>query len=149
MEKGVKRVRQAGAGLTAIGFKPTHLLTSPLVRSHETAKILHEAMGLKLSLKVCDELLPDTPPDKIFPLLDVLPPNARVVCVGHEPYLSEAAGLLLFGKAAAGLTMKKAGACLIHIPEVPGPARGFLHWWLTPLQLRMIGKCRKKRRQSP
>lgn len=141
-EKGAKRVIQAARGLVALDVTPTHLFTSPLVRAHETAKLLQAACRARVSIRICDELLPGAPPDKISPLLDVLPPDACVICVGHEPYLGEAAGLLLFGKPVAGLSLKKAGACLIRIPDVIKTGRGQLQWWLTPAQIRTFGKVR-------
>lgn len=139
-EKGAKRVMQAARGLLSLGIAPTHLLTSPLIRAHQTTTVLHEAFKGKVSTKICDELLPDAPADKILPLLDGLPPDARVICVGHEPHLGEAAGVLIFGKPTTGLSLKKSGACLIHIPNVIKAGRGQLHWWLTPSQLRTLGK---------
>jgi phosphohistidine phosphatase len=67
-----------------------------------------------------------------------LPPDACVICVGHEPHLGDTAGSMLFGKAAAGLTLKKAGACLIRFAEGAKPGRGILEWWLTAGQLRAL-----------
>ena len=139
-EKRAKRVIQAAKGLLSLGIRPTHLVTSPLVRAQETATLLQEGFGARVSTKICDELLPDAPPATILPLLDVLPPRSCVICVGHEPYLGEAAGLLLFGKPTAGLSLKKAGACFIEMPDVIKPGRGRLRWWLTPTQLRTMGK---------
>lgn len=138
-DKGSKRVHQAVAGLLWLDLAPTHIFTSPMIRAHETAKILQAVMRSRASIKIADELLPDAPPDKILPLLEVLPPNAQAICVGHEPHLSEAAGVLLFGKPVGGLTLKKAGACLIHIPDAVKLGRGQLQWWLTPGQLRKLG----------
>jgi phosphohistidine phosphatase len=139
-EKGAKRTRQAVRGLLSLGVMPTHLLTSPLARAHETARVVQETFGGKLTVKLCDELLPDAPPDKIVPLLHALPLSACAICVGHEPHLGEAAGLLLFGKPVAGLSLKKAGACLIDLPAAIKAGRGRLLWWLTPGQLRLLGK---------
>jgi hypothetical protein len=45
---------------------------------------------------------------------------------------------MLFGKPAAGLTLKKAGACLIRFAEGAKPGRGVLEWWLTAGQLRAL-----------
>jgi len=140
-EKGMKRTKQVARGLNSLGVSPTHLLTSPLARAHETTLLLQETFGAKLTVKLCDELLPDASPEKILPLLHTLPGNACVICVGHEPHLGEAAGFLLFGKPVAGLSLKKAGACLIELPNAVKAGRGQLHWWLTPGQLRMIGKA--------
>jgi phosphohistidine phosphatase len=139
-EKGIKRTRQVARGLVASGIAPTHLLTSPLARAHETARLLQETFGGKPAIKLCDELLPDASPEKIVPLLHAMPHNACAICVGHEPHLGEAAGLLLFGKPVAGLSLKKAGACLIDLPISVKTGRGRLLWWLTPGQLRVLGK---------
>jgi len=70
--------------------------------------------------------------------LDALPADAVVLCVGHEPQLSLAAGILLTGKPCSGLSLKKAGACLLHIEESVKPAAGRLEWWLTAGQLRAL-----------
>jgi phosphohistidine phosphatase len=140
-EKGIKRTKQAARGLLSLGIAPTHLLTSPLVRAQETARLLQEVFKDAVAVSVCDELLPGAPPDKMLPLLEGLPPDACVICVGHEPRLGEAAGLLLFGKPVAGLSLKKAGACFIEMPVSVKAGRGRLHWWLTPAQLRTLGKA--------
>jgi phosphohistidine phosphatase len=137
-EKGSRRTKQAGEGLLELGIKPTHLLSSPFARAHETAKLLHELFRPRVTVRLADELLPDSPPDKLFPLLASLPPDACVICVGHEPHLGDTAGSMLFGKAAAGLTLKKAGACLIRFAEGAKPGRGVLEWWLTAGQLRAL-----------
>jgi hypothetical protein len=47
-------------------------------------------------------------------------------------------GYMVFGKPSAGLTLKKAGACLIHFADQPRPGRGILEWWLTARQLRAL-----------
>jgi phosphohistidine phosphatase len=140
-EKGIKRTGQVARGLVALGIAPTHLLTSPLARAHETARMLQETFGGKPAIKLCDELLPDAPPDEFLPIVHALPPHACAICVGHEPHLGETAGLLLFGKPVAGLSLKKAGACLIEIPHPIKAGRGRLHWWLMPGQLRSLGKA--------
>ena len=143
-EKGRKKTLQAARGLLALEIDPTHLLVSPLVRARETAQAIHEVFGEELAIKVCDELLPGASPGLLLPLLHALPPKACAVFVGHEPHLGEVAGLLLFGKPVEGLRFKKAGACLIELPTQIKPGRGQLHWWLTPGQLRTLGKGRDK-----
>lgn len=137
-KKGENRVRQAAEGLANLDIRPTHILTSPFLRAHETAQILYHMLKIKTSPRICDELIPDSPPDKLFPLLATLPNDATVICVGHEPHLSEAASLMLFGKPAAALSMKKAGACLITFADHPKPGRGLLEWWMPPSALRAL-----------
>lgn len=137
-KKGENRVRQAAEGLVTLDIRATHILTSPFLRAHETAQILYHVLKVKTSPRICDELIPDSPPDKVFPLLATLPNDATVMCVGHEPHLSEAASLMLFGKPTAALSMKKAGVCLITFAESPRPGRGLLEWWMPPSYIRAL-----------
>ena len=139
-EQGAKRVAQVVAGLIRLDVQPTHILSSPLIRAIETAKIVCRSLRVRSAVQIVDELLPDAPPDRLLSILHNLPPESCVLCVGHEPQLGIAASVLLSGRATASFPMKKAGACLIElsIPEKPG--RGVLRWWLTPDMLREMGK---------
>lgn len=138
--KGKSRTKQAAEGLDTLKLSPTIVLSSPLIRAHQTAEILRETLGVKEGVRLCDELIPDSPADKLLPLLATLPQDACVLCVGHEPLLGELAGMMLFGKPVAGLALRKAGACLIHFGEAPKAGRGVLEWWLLPSQLRTLRK---------
>ena len=137
-DKGVARTRESGKGLLNLRIRPTHILSSPLARAHETAAILQSLIRPKLKIRICAELNPAAQPRTLFALLDALPPDAVALCIGHEPHLSLAAGILLTGKPCSGLSFKKAGACLIHIEESVRPAAGRLEWWLTAAQLRAL-----------
>jgi phosphohistidine phosphatase len=139
--KGAEKTRQAAAGLVRVKLAPTHVLSSPFLRAKETAKLVGDAFRLRGELQLCDELLPDSPPDKLLVLLSSLPEQACVICVGHEPHLGEAAGLMLFGEPVPALSFKKAGACSIRFDAAPKVGRGTLRWCLTPSQLRDLGEC--------
>lgn len=139
--KGAEKTRQAAEGLDRVKLAPTHVLSSPFLRAKETAKLVRDAFRLRGELQLCDELLPDSPPDKLLVLLNSLPEHACVICVGHEPHLGEAAGLMLFGEPVPALSFKKAGACSIRFDAAPKAGRGTLRWWLTPSQLRDLGEC--------
>ena len=138
-EKGRIRTRQSSKGLLALGLLPTHILSSPLTRARETATILRALMSAAPPLRICPELNPDVPPRVVIALLNTLPSDAVVLCVGHEPHLSATAGILLTGKVCDGLSLKKAGACLLHLEGSVRPAKGRLEWWLTASQLRALG----------
>lgn len=143
-EKGAKRVAQVASGLKWLEVQPTHLFSSPLVRAEETARILYTVFGERTVVQQADELLPDAPPDGLLSLLEELPSESCVICVGHEPQLGLAASLLLAGKPSLSFRFKKAGACLIELPSPPKPSRGVLRWWMEPSQLRVLGKKRVK-----
>ena len=141
-ERGAKRVAQAAAGLSRLDVQPTYILSSPLVRAIETAKIAHSSLRVRTAVRIVDELLPDAPPDRLLSILHDLPPESCVLCVGHEPQLGMAASVLLSGRASASFPLKKAGACMIELSAIVKPGQGLLRWWLTPSQLRSIGKRR-------
>ena len=143
-ERGAKRVAQVAAGLQCLEVQPTHIFSSSLVRAVETADILHASLHIPSAVQVVDELLPDAPPDRLLSLFRNLPSKSCVLCVGHEPHLGMAAGVMLAGKPGSAFAFKKAGACLIELPAPPKAGRGILRWWMEPAQLRAMGKRRAK-----
>ncbi|HSL04215.1 MAG TPA: histidine phosphatase family protein [Nitrospiraceae bacterium] len=143
-ERGAKRVAQVADGLNRINVQPTHILSSPLIRAIETAKIARRSLRARSAIHIVDELLPDAPPHRLVTILHNLPPESCVLCIGHEPQLGMAASVLLSGRVSASFSLKKAGACLIELSTPTKPGQGVLRWWLTPGQLRVLGK-----RQQP
>jgi phosphohistidine phosphatase len=139
-EEGKRRVRQVAAGLRRLDLRPTAIYTSPARRAVETAELLHDLLARPSVMLLRDELLPEASPADVVGLLQDLPPKSCVICVGHEPQLGMAASVLLSGRASASFPLKKAGACLIELSSTAKPTRGVLRWWLTPSQLRAIGK---------
>ena len=142
-EYGAKRVRQVVAGLNRLDVQPTHVLSSPLIRAIETAKIAHRSLRVRSAMHIVDELLPDAPPNQLLSIMHKLPSESCVLCVGHEPQLGMAASVLLSGRVSASFPLKKAGACLIELPIQAKPGQGVLRWWLTPAQLRALGLGKK------
>lgn len=138
--RGIEKTRKAAGGLRRLDVMPDLVLSSPYTRAIETAKLVQDALRFRGDLRICDELLPEAPPDKLLVLLGSLPPDAFVVSVGHEPHLGEVAGMMLLGRPVAGLSLKKAGACLIAFDGAPRAGQGALHWWLTPALLRDLRK---------
>lgn len=138
--KGTAKTREAAAGLLRLDVAPTHVLTSPLVRALETAKLIREGLRLKPDVNLCEELRPEAPPEKLLAVLAAYPETACLLCVGHEPHLGEVAGVMLFGKPSPSLSLKKAAACLIQFEGVPKAGRGVLAWWAPPALLRKLGR---------
>ena len=139
-ERGANRVAQAAAGLSRLDVEPTLVISSPLVRAVETAKIVHRSLRVRTAVRIVDELLPDASPNRLLSILHDLPPESCVLCIGHEPHLGMTASVLLSGRASASFPLKKAGACLIELSTPAKSGQGHLRWWLTPSQLRAIGK---------
>lgn len=138
--RGIERTRLAARGLVRLEPSIQTVMTSPLMRAVETAEILEEALGGKVTTEVVEALSPDHPPGKVIERLAALDPDATVALVGHEPLLGALAGALVSG-GRARLTLKKAGACAIEIEGRVALSAGVLEWLVPPKALRrMAGK---------
>ena len=146
-ERGAKRVAQVAVGLRCLDVQPTHILSSPLIRALETAKIVHSSLRVRAAVQIVDELLPDASPNRLLSVLHNLPPESCVLCIGHEPHLGTTASVLLSGRSSAAFPLKKAGACLIELPIHAKPGQGVLRWWLTPTQLRAMEKRARREKK--
>ncbi len=149
-ERGKKRVRQAAAGLAALGCQPTHLFTSPFVRAYDTARLLRTVVCPGLKVETREELAVGANPEQLVRILQALPSDAVVLCVGHEPFLGEVASLALCGQVLPNFPFKKAGAACIEAEGKSRAGQCRLRWWLPPMQLRVLGKrARMKRQREP
>ncbi len=108
---GRKKFTQVAEKLQELDLTFDLIITSPLVRAHQTAEILIDnQLGSQL------ELSSDLKPSGNLPSW-LTAWNARsfdtaistVALVGHEPNLSEWAELLVFGKVCHKLMLKKGG----------------------------------------
>ena len=132
---GVRRSRKAASGLKEFCKVPDRLLTSPLVRARETAKILTEVAGWPRA-EIAPELKPGEGAAAVLTLL-VKDTGKRIAIVGHEPDLSALlTACILKNHSALPIEMKKnAVACL----SFDGRARAgsaVLKWLATPRMLR-------------
>lgn len=143
-EEGVRRVRQVAAGLRRLAVRPTVIYASPARRAADTAQLLHDLLTKPSRMEFRDELLPEAVPTDLLRLLQSRSSESCVICVGHEPQLGMAASVLLSGRASESFPLKKAGACLIELSIPVKPGQGLLRWWLTPGQLRVMGRLKTK-----
>lgn len=134
--KGAIRTRSAARGLRRIERKVDAILSSPLVRAKETARLLSGEMPAA-RLKTLEALVPGTSVRRITEALVAFSTDDTLVLVGHEPDLGRLAGTWLSRSGA--IPLKKAGACAIHFEGAPAPGTGTLEWMLGPRILRRLG----------
>ncbi len=127
-KKGKRRGRRAFRGFAKIA-DPLRIVSSPLVRARQTAKLLARALGHE-GWEEDDDLAPGGDRQA---LLSRLEGSNDVALVGHEPDLSLLAEVL-----AGRIELAKAGAALIEGEPRPGGAH--LVWLLTPLQLARLAR---------
>jgi phosphohistidine phosphatase len=135
---GKKRMEATVRGLMRLGFDVDWIVTSPLLRAVETAKIVASELGGRHPLDVCEDLRPGGSAESLIAFLAKHDDRKRVLVVGHEPDSSEMAGRLIGAGRRAHLALKKGGCCLITFDDFPPKSPGKLIWWLTPRVMRKL-----------
>jgi len=131
-EEGKRKTKKVAQQLCDFGLRFDLILTSPLVRAHQTAEIL-KTVGLASQLEVSAELAPE---GNIYRWLTWLRKwqqtgGTTLALVGHEPNLGEWAEILAWGEAKGHLVVKKAGVIGLQLPETGSPVGQSLLFWLT------------------
>jgi phosphohistidine phosphatase len=137
--EGKEKMREIAAGLDRIEVKLNWVVSSPLVRAHQTARIVAETLSSKPPLELCAALEPGGSPEKLAAFLSQHPERRSVMVVGHEPDLGELAARLIGAGRSAIMPFKKGGCCLITFADFPIKSQGRLMWWITPAILRKLG----------
>jgi phosphohistidine phosphatase len=135
--EGVARLRQVARGLNAIDVSFDQIVTSPLVRTRQTADVFSEDLKSKPPVVTSDALAPAGTPAAVIQEITKHIRKARVALVGHEPNLGELAAQLI--GARSPLAFKKGGICRIDFDTLPPKGAGRLCWFITPKMLRSLG----------
>jgi phosphohistidine phosphatase len=134
---GIRLSRKAAAGLKQFSKVPDRLLTSPLVRARQTARILTDVAGWPRAEEAA-ELLPGGAPLAVLTLLG-RDRSKRVAIVGHEPGLSALLAACLLGDGGTlAVDMKKNAVACVSFDGAPSAGRAVLRWLATPRMLRRL-----------
>jgi phosphohistidine phosphatase len=132
---GKERARRAAAGLKEFSNSPDRLLTSPLVRASQTARILTEFAGWPQPEEV-PELLPGEAAQALWTLLGK-DHSKLVAVVGHQPDLGTLLADCLVGKnGTLTIEMKKNAVACVSFKGSPRSGGAALRWLATPRILR-------------
>ncbi len=134
-DKGKKRVTKAAKGLHSVYPELDLVVTSPLVRAVETAKIVANTYG-DVPTTQLNALAPEAPWDDLLFWLKDQPAGRRIAMIGHEPHLSRWCSWMLCGLQRPFFGFKKGGGCLLKLATPPTPGEADLVWLMTPRQLR-------------
>jgi phosphohistidine phosphatase len=137
-DEGMSRLRKAARGLARLGVTLDVVLTSPLVRTRQTAEIVAAGLDPRPSIVNVDSLAPDGSFAAVMADLEKHSRKTRIGLVGHEPMIGELAARLIGSRHA--IEFKKGAVCCIDIEGVPPAGPGDLRWLLTPKILRALRK---------
>ena len=135
--EGRRKFERGARGLRRLVKSVDVVATSRLVRAVQTGRILQDSYHGVRAVQL-EELAPDEAPAALVGWLR-RQRRQTVAIVGHEPHLSALVELLLTGKPAGFLELKKGGACLLSLPSPPSAGGAELRWLLTAGQLRHLG----------
>jgi|SRR5579862_3341183 len=135
--EGKEEARSVGAALAKLGVKPSHVLTSPLVRARQTAKIAAEQMIFSGKMEILDELTNGTSTPSLLKALRSYASANEIILVGHMPSLSEHLAVLIGAGNAQGLALGKGSVACIELDQLR-MGTGQLRWLTRQKQLREI-----------
>jgi phosphohistidine phosphatase len=129
--EGEVAFRRAAQGLTKLTNPPATVLSSPYVRAWRTAEILQQEAGWPAP-EPFKALEADRQPQDVIDELASAPGGPSIALVGHEPMLSELAGILIGG---GNVELKKGAVARLDVRAL---TRGgaTLRWLLPPKVLR-------------
>jgi phosphohistidine phosphatase len=137
-ERGMSRLRKGARGLVRLGVSLDIVLTSPLVRTRQTAEILAAGLEPRPHITAVDSLAPDGSYQAVLADLEKHSKRARIALVGHEPGIGELAARLIGTRHP--VEFKKGAICRIDVETLPPAGPGSLRWFLTPKILRSLDK---------
>jgi phosphohistidine phosphatase len=143
-EEGLRKMRVGARGLVALGCRARTVLTSPLIRTRQTADLvcaaLEEAVGGDaVEVDETPALKPAAPPEAALRLI-AQRAESELVLVGHEPFLSELLSLMLAGHRRMAIDFKKGGAACVTFADEAAPGKGTLDWLVPPKALRGLAR---------
>ncbi len=134
-------LKRAVRGLARLVAPVGTLASSPALRARGTAELLHAELDPSVELETWAELSPGAVPGPIFErLARSTRRDSSVVLVGHEPTLSEFAGVALVREPIGLLRLDRGGGSCLEFRHAIEPGSARLAWLLTRQQLAVAGR---------
>src|SRR5512140_2284140 len=129
-EKGRRQAKDLGGLLAVIDEPPDLFITSPTVRSVQTAEIVAKALRNRVKVVVDARLGGPLEPAMLNSILDDAGPAYRPCLVGHDPDFSELLGGLI---GTYPIPMRKSSLARIDFPgDDVAEGKGTLRYLLPP-----------------
>ena len=140
--KGRDKMKKIAQGLWELEILLDLILSSPAVRTMETAKILANRLDVKKSKVIPTAHLQVTgyADQLINEINEKYAGVENIALIGHEPYLSNLVSVLLCGQPDISMTLKKGSVCYLSVEGMHYGKCAHLNWLLSPGQLIHIGE---------
>lgn len=112
----------------SLGFRPTVIVSSPVLRAKQTAELARKRFGKKPVVDEC--LYGDAEPKEVLKFLSKLRKDDRVVLVSHMPLLDELLHSMIGGQGEVELLNGSIAAVSFRGKALEG--KGTLKWLLRP-----------------
>ncbi len=130
--KGRKVQRRMMRELRRHKMRPGRVFASPWKRAWQTARIVVDELELPKSARIACPALAAAPNlEDLAAQMGTVNPDETIALVGHEPWMSELAALLLTGKEDLRIDFAKSGIMGIELEEL-APGRGMLRFYIRP-----------------
>ncbi len=138
---GQKEIESISISLKKLKINFDRIITSPLKRAHQTAVIVSNVFAIEDRVEDWGELKPEGNRLELYKKLSQLKSDLSLLIIGHQPYLSEMIGDLIFdhdGDNDPRIILRKSGLAKIVITSFMPTVKGELRWLLSPKLLRKI-----------
>jgi phosphohistidine phosphatase len=136
---GSRKMIKIADALDKMGLQVDLILSSPFLRTRQTAEIVRKHLHLKRDrLLLVDALAASGDPGQLIAEIQAKYMVDRLLLVGHEPDLSSLISLLLSGEPSIPITMKKAGLCCLSVDELAVGRCARLEWLNNPGQRSLL-----------
>jgi len=118
--KGKDKMKKIAQALWELEIQPDLILSSPTVRTMDTARILANRLDVKKNRVIPTDHLEITgyPDHLINEIRDKYMDRENLILVGHEPYLSDLVSVLVSGGAGMTIRLKKGGVCCLSAEDL-------------------------------
>ena len=113
-----------------LGFDPSLVVTSPILRARQTAEIVKKRMGNSVKVVVDDCLMPESKPRDVLNYLSKLRKDEGVVLISHMPLIFELLYDLIGGRGDVELLNGSIAAVKFEGKAASG--KGKLIWLIQP-----------------
>lgn len=129
--EGVTKTRLVATGLREVGVLPQRILSSPYLRSRQTAEIVRDQCCPRVEVEIVEELQVETTMRAMEELLLSLMGKGDALCVGHEPSMGRATSWLACGDSSQSWMLKRAAVAAFETEGGSHPSARLL-WYAPP-----------------